>query len=177
MPERLTQQQLADDYSVSLSTLKRALRSGVDVHNKQAFVDWVYSNKKRPPGWENGVPWEQGEEQAEAIALSPELHELAEQVRNAPNYDVARTCKTKIDALMQVAKIAVLEGSYIHVDEVVDAFHRVGSAVSAAHKQAQADLPAMCEGLPAAQTKIKIRDYMLQIDEMLADESSKFHKK
>jgi len=109
MPERLTQQQLADDYSVSLSTLKRALRSGVDVHNKQAFVDWVYSNKKRPPGWENGVPWEQGEEQAEAIALSPELHELAEQVRNAPNYDVARTCKTKIDALMQVAKIAVLK--------------------------------------------------------------------
>ena len=176
MAERLTQAQLADDYCVSLSTVRRAKADGVDVYKRQAFVDWVYSNKKRPHGWEAGVPWEQPDAENNPLISTAEEHDLMDQVRNAPNYDVARTLKTKIDSLMQIRKIQILENDYIHKDEVVNDLTRIGAAVLAAHKQCQADLPAMLEGLSAAKAKDKIRDYLTRIDGMLADETGRLYK-
>ena len=175
MAERLTQAQLADDYNVSLSTVRRAKVDGVDIYDRQAFVDWVYSNKKRPPGWQNGVPWEQDDKPNPHMATAEE-RDLMDQVRNAVNYDEARTLKTKIDGIHKLRQIEILEGDYIHKDEVVQDMTRMGAAVQAAHKQCQADLPAMLQGLSAAQAKIKIKEYMLRIDGMLADETSKLYK-
>lgn len=176
-PINLTQQQLADDYSVSTATLRRARADGVDVQNREEFADYIINTKaKRPHAWINGVPWEQ-DEQPETPHLATEAErDLMAQVRNATNYDEARTLKTKIDGIHKLRQIEILEGDYIHKDEVVNDMTRIGASVAAAHRQCQADLPAMLEGLTAAEGKKKIREYMLRIDGMLADETSKLYK-
>lgn len=177
MTEKLTQNQLAEYYQVGIATIRRAKADGVDIHDRDAFAAHIRTKKKYPPAWVNGPPWEQDEQpNTEQYELTDEERELMQQVRDAPNYDVARTLKTKIDSLMGIKKMAILDGDYVHRDEVKADLTRIGAAVAAAHRQCQADLPAMLEGLSAAQSKVKIREYMLRIDGMLADESSKLHK-
>jgi hypothetical protein len=171
----LTQAQLAADYVCNIATIRRAKADGVDVQNRDAFAAWVKTKAKRPHAWINGVPWEQEEKQAEDFS-SDEERELMDQVRHATDYDTARTLKTKIDAIHKLKQIEILEGDYIHKEEVISDITRISAAVAAAHRQCQADLPAMLEGLTAAKAKNKIRDYMLRIDGQLADETNKLYK-
>jgi len=173
---KLTQQQLADLYQVTRATVNRAKQAGVDIQDRTAFKQYIFTKKKRPPAWQSGVPWEKEEVKDDIHFASQEEVELMEKVRAAPNYDVARTLKTQIDAIHKLRQIEILEGDYIHKDEVTNDMTRMGAAVQAAHKQCQADLPAMLEGLSAAQAKVKIREYMLRIDGMLADETGKLYK-
>ena len=176
-PIKLTQAQLADEYAVSVATLRRARENGIDVQDREAFKDYILNTKaKRPHAWINGPPWEQEEQTSNPHQASAEERDLMEQVRTATNYDEARTLKTKIDGIHKLRQIEIIEGDYIHKDEVVQDMTRIGAAVQAAHKQCQADLPAMLEGLSAAQAKIKIKEYMLRIDGTLADETSKLYK-
>jgi len=172
---KLTQAQLAADYVCNIHTIRRAKADGIDVQDRDAFVGWVKTKSKRPHAWINGIPWEQEEKQAEDFA-SDEERELMEQVRNATDYDTARTLKTKIDAIHKLKQIQILEGDYIHKEEVISDITRIGAAMAAAHRQCQADLPAMLEGLPAAKAKSKIADYMLRIDGQLSDETNKLYK-
>lgn len=171
----LTQAQLAADYVCNIATIRRAKADGVDVQDRDAFAAWVKTKSKRPHAWINGVPWEQEEKQSEDFA-SDEERELMDQVRHATDYDTARTLKTKIDAIHKLKQIEILEGDYIHKEEVISDITRISAAVAAAHRQCQADLPAMLEGLTAAKAKNKIRDYMLRIDGQLADETNKLYK-
>ena len=176
-PIKLTQQQLADEYSVSTATLRRARADGVDVHNRDEFAHYILNTKaKRPHAWINGVPWEQEATDDNPHQATSAERDLMEQVRTAVNYDEARTLKTKIDGIHKLRQIEILEGDYIHKEEVMADLTSIGAAVAAAHRQCQADLPAMLEGLTAAKAKSKIREYMLKIDAMLADEAGKLYK-
>jgi hypothetical protein len=176
-PTKLTQQQLADLYSVSVATLRRARENGIDVQNRDEFADYIMNTKaKRPHAWINGVPWLQDEQPSSPHMATNEERNLMEQVRTATSYDEARTLKTKIDGIHKLRQIEILEGDYIHKDEVVADMTRMGAAIAAAHRQCQADLPAMLEGLTAAKAKSKIRDYMLKIDAMLSDETNKLYQ-
>ena len=176
-PINLTQQQLADDYSVSTATLRRARADGVDVQNRDEFADYIINTKaKRPHAWINGVPWLQDEKPDTPHTATDEERDLMAQVRDATDYNEARTLKTKIDSIHKLRQIQILESDYIHKDEVVNDMTRIGASVAAAHRQCQADLPAMLEGLTAAEGKKKIREYMLRIDAALSDETSKLYK-
>lgn len=177
MSEKLTQNQLAEYYQVGIATIRRAKADGVDIHDRDAFAAHIRTKKKYPPAWVNGPPWEQDQAPAEnACELTAEEQELMQQVRDAPNYDVARTLKTKIDSLMGIKKMAILDGDYIHKDEVMADLTRIGAGVQAALKQMQADLPAMLEGLSAAESKKKIAEYSTRLAGWLSDESSKLYK-
>jgi|11_taG_2_1085331.scaffolds.fasta_scaffold92169_2 hypothetical protein len=176
-PIKLTQQQLAEEYSVSTATLRRARENGIDVQNRDEFADYILNTKaKRPHAWINGVPWEQDEDNNSTDAASAEMRILRNQVREAPNYDVARTLKTQIDSLMQIRKIEILEGDYIHKDEVENDYTRIGSAMQAGLKQMAADLPAMIEGLSAAQSKKVLIKATLQLMSSLSDEAGKLYQ-
>ena len=98
------------------------------------------------------------------------------QVRNATNYDTARTLKTQIDGIHKLRQIEILEGDYIHNDEVVTDMTRIGSAMQAGLKQLSADLPAMLEGLPAAQSKKVIAKVGIKLMGLLSDQFSKLYK-
>jgi len=173
---KLTQQQLADEYRVSTATLRRAREDGVDVQNRDEFAHYILNTKaKRPHAWINGVPWDQPDPDTNPHVATDTERDLMDQVRNATNYDTARTLKTQIDAIHKLRQIEILEGDYLHKDDVINDFTRIGASVSAAHRQCQADLPAMLEGLTAAEGKKKIREYMLRIDGMLADEGGKLY--
>ena len=114
-PIKLTQQQLADEYSVSTATLRRARENGVDVQNRDEFADYILNTKaKRPHAWINGVPWEQDTTDDNPHLATSEERDLMEQVRTATNYDEARTLKTKIDGIHKLRQIEILEGDYIH---------------------------------------------------------------
>ena len=174
-----TQVELSEQYQCSPITIKRAKKDGVDIYDRDAFAGWVKTKAKRPHAWINGVPWEQDDADSDdgvEIKLSEEDHKMIEEIRNAPNYDVARTLKVKADAIMQVKKIKILEKQYIHVDVVENDLTRIGAGVLAAMKQMQADLPAMLEGLTAAESKKKIDEYTMQIAAQLSDELSKLYK-
>lgn len=176
-PTKLTQQQLADDYSVSVATLRRARENGIDVQNRDEFANYILNTKaKRPHAWINGVPWEQDEPEDNPHLATSEERNLMEQVRTATSYDEARTLKTKIDGIHKLRQIEILEGDYIHKDEVMADLTSIGAAIAAAHRQCQADLPAMLEGLSAAKAKVKIREYLLKIDGMLSDKTNKLYK-
>ena len=176
-PTKLTQQQLADDYSVSTATLRRARENGIDVQNRDEFANYILNTKaKRPHAWINGVPWEQDETEDNPHLATSEERNLMEQVRTATSYDEARTLKTKIDGIHKLRQIEILEGDYIHKDEVMADLTSIGAAIAAAHRQCQADLPAMLEGLSAAKAKVKIREYLLKIDGMLSDKTNKLYK-
>jgi len=176
-PTNLTQQQLADDYSVSTATLRRARADGVDVQNREEFADYIINTKaKRPHAWINGIPWEQDEQPKTPHLATEAEHDLMAQVRNATNYDTARTLKTQIDGIHKLRQIEILEGDYIHKDEVVNDMTRIGSAMQAGLKQLSADLPAMLEGLPAAQSKKVISKVGIKLMGLLSDQFSKLYK-
>lgn len=174
---KLTLQQLADDYSVSVPTIRRAKADGVDVQDRDSFAAWVKTKAKRPHAWINGVPWEQGNDASKDLhQATAEEHDLMDEARKALNYDEARTLKTRVDAMHRIRQIKILENEYIHKDDVGDAFTRIGAAVHAALKQCEADLPAMVEGLAAAESKKKIGVYMQQIAGILSDAKNKFYQ-
>ena len=176
-PTKLTQQQLADLYSVSVATLRRARENGIDVQNRDEFADYIMNTKaKRPHAWINGVPWLQDEQPSSPHLATNEERNLMEQVRTATSYDEARTLKTKIDGIHKLRQIEILEGDYIHKDEVLNDHVRIGSAMQAGLKQLAADLPAMLEGLPAAQSKKIIAKVAIKLMGMLSDETSKLYK-
>ena len=176
-PIQLTQQQLADEYSVSVATLRRARENGIDVQNRDEFASYILNTKaKRPHAWINGVPWEQTEPDNDPHLATNAERDLMQPLRDDVNYDEARTLKTKIDGIHKLRQIEILEGDYIHKDEVLADLTSIGAAVAASHRQCQADLPAMLEGLTASKAKAKIRDYMLKIDAMLAETTSKLYK-
>ena len=175
MVNYLTQEQLAEDYSVGIATIRRAKADGVDVQNREHFKAWIYTNKRLPPAWGNGPPWEQADIPDPHLASSGE-RDLMERVRTTADYNEARTLKTQIDAIHKLRQIEILEGDYIHKADVENDMTRIGAAVRAAHKQCQADLPAMLEGLSAAKAKVKISEYLLKIDAALADETGKLYK-
>jgi len=173
---KLTQRQYADKYHVSQYVINKLNEKGIDLDDESAVIESILNQRSRPKQWINGVPWEQ-----EATDDNPHLatsaeRDLMEQVRTAVNYDEARTLKTKIDGIHKLRQIEILEGDYIHKEEVMADLTSIGAAVAAAHRQCQADLPAMLEGLTAAKAKSKIREYMLKIDAMLADEAGKLYK-
>ena len=175
MIQNLTQEQLAEDYSVGIATIRRAKAAGVDVQNREHFKGWIYTNKKLPPAWGNGPPWEQSETEDDPHLATAGERDLMERVRVTSDYNEARTLKTQIDAIHKLRQIEILEGDYIHKADVENDMTRIGAAVRAAHKQCQADLPAMLEGLSAAKAKVKISEYLLKIDAALADETGKLY--
>jgi hypothetical protein len=176
-PIKLTQQQLADEYSVSTATLRRARADGVDVHNRDEFADYILNTKaKRPHAWINGVPWEQEATDNDPHLATSAERDLMEQVRTAVNYDEARTLKTKIDGIHKLRQIQILEGDYIHKEDVEADFTRIGSAMQAGLKQMAADVPAMIEGLSAAQSKKVLIKTTLKLMAVLSDEESKLYK-
>jgi len=173
---KLTQRQYADKYKVSQYVINKLKKKGVDLDDKQAVIDSILNQRSRPEQWINGVPLDGDEQPSSPHLATNEERDLMEQVRTATSYDEARTLKTKIDGIHKLRQIEILEGDYIHKDEVVADMTRMGAAVAASHRQCQADLPAMLEGLTAAQAKTKIREYMLRIDAMLSDETNKLYK-
>ena len=176
-PTNLTQQQLADDYSVSTATLRRARADCVDVQNRDEFADYIINTKaKRPHAWINGVPWLQEEKPETPHMATDEERDLMARVRNATDYNEARTLKTQIDSMYKLRQIQILEGDYIHKDEVIRDHIRIGSAMQAGLKQLAADLPAMIEGLLAAQSKKVIAKVAAKLMGSLSDPLSKLYK-
>ena len=176
MVKPFTQVQLADYYAVSVATIRRAKEQGVDVQDRDAFAAYVRTKSKSPHSWINGVPpWEQSETVDDPHLATAGERDLMERVRVTTDYNEARTLKTQIDAIHKLRQIEILEGDYIHKADVENDMTRIGAAVRAAHKQCQADLPAMLEGLSAAKAKVKISEYLLKIDAALADETGKLY--
>ena len=171
---KLTQRQYADKYQVSQYVINKLKEKGINLDDEAAVVDSIMNQRSRPKQWLNGSPLNADPDTNPHVATDTE-RDLMEQVRNATNYDTARTLKTQIDAIHKLRQIEILEGDYLHKDDVINDFTRIGASVSAAHRQCQADLPAMLEGLTAAEGKKKIREYMLRIDGMLADEGGKLY--
>jgi hypothetical protein len=60
----------------------------------------------------------------------------------------ARRLKTQIDGLLSAQKLEVLNGSYISVNEVRDAFTKLGAVIRAGIMRMRADLPPALEGQP-----------------------------
>lgn len=174
-PKLPTQRQLAEEYGVSKYVISQMLKNGVDVYSRDEVKAEIMGRRSRPPAWINGAPWEQGEKnrvRRDASEMSDDELDLMGRLRTVDNYDEARTLKTQIDGMYKLRQIEIQNREYIHRDEIMNDMMRIGRGLQAAHNKCQADLPAILEGLSAAQMKGKIRDYMLKLDAQLHDEAS-----
>ena len=171
----LTQRQYADKYQVSQYVINKLREKGIDLDDEESVVGSIMGQRSRPKQWINGVPWMQPNAKNNPQSVTDTERDLMQKVKEAESYDEARTLKTQIDAIHKLRQIEILEGDYIHKADVENDMTRIGAAVRAAHKQCQADLPAMLEGLSAAKAKVKISEYLLKIDAALADETGKLY--
>ena len=91
---------------------------------------------------------------------------------NTPTMQAAKLRKLLADARKAEAAAAMAEGSSISLEEVKDAFSRMGVAVRARLLRSEYDLPPMLEGLTASKMVIRIREYIEQILTEIHDPTS-----
>ena len=181
--KKLSQAKLAVLYKVNQDWISKAKAKGVDIYDKHAIRKAMLSQSKRPKAWVNGCWWDDKQEDDPIVttelngkSTEDQIKLLEQQALAAQDYETSRFIRTKIQSLKELLQLQILAGDYLHKDDVINDLTRIGASVAAAHRQCQADLPAMLEGLTAAEGKKKIREYMLRIDGMLSDESSKLYK-
>lgn len=175
-----TQRQLADLYHCDQATVSRLKKEGVDIHDANAVRAVILAQPNRPADWVSGCPWDEKPEKAPVIddSIKPEdqIDNLEKMAMGATDYNESRFVRTKIQSLKDLLQLRILAGDYIHRDEVTADFIRIGNGQRAALKQMQADLPAMTEGLSAAEIKKKIAEYNNRLASMMANEFSNLYK-
>jgi hypothetical protein len=95
---------------------------------------------------------------------------------NTPTMQAAKLRKLLADARKAEAAAAMAEGTSISLEEVKDAFSRMGLAVRARLLRSEYDLPPMLEGLTASKMVIRIREYIEQVLTEIHDPTSSVWK-
>ncbi len=183
MSKKLSQAKLAILYKVNQDWISKAKARGIDIHDKEAIRAAILSQSKRPPAWSNGCWWDEKPEDDPIISedltskeTEDQIKALEKQALAATDYDGSRFIRTKIQSLKELLQLQILAGDYVHKDDVVADITRIGFGAGALLEQLTSDLPAMLEGLTAAQMKVKIREASRRIRLALADETNKLFK-
>ena len=82
----------------------------------------------------------------ESLEDTPDIEFLKTALLRTLDEKDAKRLKTQIDGLLSAQKLEVLNGSYISVNEVRDAFTKLGAIIRAGIMRMQADLPPALEG-------------------------------
>jgi len=181
--KKLSQDKLAVLYQIPQFAVSKLKSKGIDIYDKEAVRKAVLSQASRPKAWVSGCPWDKKPEKVPTVVAKDaddetdaQIEALRIQALAAADYDDARFSRTKIQSLKEFKQLSVLEGDYIHKDDVVADMTKIGFGVGALLEQLTSDLPAMLEGLTAAQMKVKIREASRRIRLALADETNKLFK-
>lgn len=126
---------------VSVATLAHWENDGCNIQDDESVKAHVAKLQKRPktinPDY---LPTPaQSEESQDIEALKNALMRTLDERE-------ARRLKTQIDGLLSAQKLEVLNASYISVNEVRDAFTKLGAIIRAGIMRMQADLPPALEG-------------------------------
>lgn len=172
-----SQRQLADLYEVSEYAIRTAKKKGVDIHNRDEVRAHFLKGRKRPAAWVSGCPWDEVKmvDDVPERASSYEI-DMIQQVKDAIDYDEARTLKTKIDSLHKLRQIQIQDRDYIHKDEVTDDMTRIGNGLKAGLLRLQADLPPMLEGLGANEMQKVLQAKIYEMLGQWSNESSDLYK-
>ena len=106
---------------------------------------------------------------ANPAELEKRLGELQALLLAAPDYETARTIKTKISGLKELHRAQVERGHYILATDAIQAGTQAAIASKSAWENLEDSLPPILEGLSAAKMKVIIRDYArVKCDELAA---------
>ena len=173
----MTLPQLSSFHKISITTLHRLRRKGVDIQEPQAVADEILSQSKRPQSWESGIPWKDkpapvgdtAETVPDTSTVPQDERSLKAQALSASDYTEARFFWTKLRSLREAKQIDILDQKHIHRDEVIDDMTKIGHGVKSALLRLQNDLPAALEGLTAPQIqgviKIKVREILTDLSD------------
>jgi len=130
--KRPTRDQLAEQYGISVPSVDRAKKAGVDVYDMEAMLEYL-QNRQRP-----GKP------------------------DNSPTGQDLNTARTKLVNLQcEKLKIAIQKDRGELLDKVTvdDAMYRLGLLNRMAWDKLPDELPPMLEGLTAAKMKSKLMPF------------------
>lgn len=131
-----SQAQLSAEYGVSLKTIGRWKKEGIDVQDEHEVA-----NHRTQGG-----------------SMSHDVHgSIHQQLADAKSYDEARFLKTKIEAFKHQHALEVSEGLHIKNSEVKEATIRILSILKAGMQKLESDLPNKLYGLDAADIQKEIR--------------------
>ncbi len=148
----LTNQELADYYGISISTVKRDLKAGLPVRVPADYRAAKAGQQKRPESLEGG-------DEADAAEL-PALK--------------ARKLRGECERIE--FWLAVDQGQYLPVARVREDLLRIAGATRAAVMELESTLPPLLEGLAAPEMQVKIRERVDRILGELADRSSELYQ-
>jgi len=177
--KKKNQRELAILYQIPQFAVSKLNQKGIDIHDKAAVRDAVLKQKKRPAAWSSGCPWDKKPEVDPSTDLEVsdlDMENLKRDLLNAKDYDEARFIGTKIKGLKEHMQLSIIEGDHLPKHEVVTDHRRIAAGMSSGLDSLCHELPAVCEGLTAAQMKGKIKLKTEAIKRLLSDETSELYK-
>jgi phage terminase Nu1 subunit (DNA packaging protein) len=100
------------------------------------------------------------------IQPSADLEAMIEAVKNARDYNDARTLKTKIDALRSAHALAADQARYMPVDDICEQFAHITSILRGGLLAMAGELPPHLEGLTAPEIERQLDAY---VDRLLSE--------
>ena len=179
MKKHPTQTELAIKYQVNQPTISNLKKAGVDIYSQDEVRATILKQAKRPPAWSSGCPWDEKPEANPDTDIPVEdldMERLRRDLLNAGDYDEARFIKTKLEGLKNFMQLSIIEGDHLPRSEVMSDHRRIAAGVSSGLDSLCHELPAVCEGLTAAQMKGKVKLKTDSIKRLLADETSELYQ-
>ena len=182
MAKKQTQRELAIVYRINQSTISNLKKSGVDIYDRDEVRTAMLAQRKRPPAWVNGCPWDnkpvtQPPEEGDLPSLDmANLERLTREALHEGDTERAKLIEgvTKISKNLQ--QLAIFQRDYIPRQEVETDMVRISAGVRAGLNSLRLELPAVLEGFTAAQMKGKIDEKVKSIARLLADETSELYQ-
>ena len=182
MANKQTQRELAVVYRINQSTLSNLKKSGVDIYSRDEVRAAMLKQSKRPPAWTSGCPWDDKPETkppASGDLPSLDMENLKRMTKEAileEDWGKVKLIETVTKITKNLQTQAVLEGDYILKTPVQSDHRRIAAGVSSGLDSLCHELPAVCEGLTAAQMKGKVKLKTDSIKRLLADETSELYQ-
>ena len=131
----MTQKELAAFHDVNASTITRLKQEGIDVFNADAVRERLQGSQRPAPSVKKVV-----------ASVVPSLDEVT-------NIEEAKLLKEVTLIEKEQLKLAVEQGKFLDVTELVEALQKIGAVVKAAFLRLSNDLPQILEGKTAKQIK------------------------
>lgn len=135
-----TQQELAERYGVSRKTISKWKSEGVDIYNKEAVAKHTANKQKKPPN------------------LTEEIKEsLTELNLDGATLDEVRKESIIRDVRLKDIKIKAEEGSYLPIEEMIEATIKIGTNLKAQLMRLANELPMALTGRDANEIQKKLK--------------------
>ncbi len=171
-PAKKSVRTMAKELGMSHGHLDRAYKAGVDVSDPEALAHY---RKGIPPRVNGGAAAKPPTTPPTTPGSLMTIEEIEDALRSkAIDITSAKILKTQLDGLKAAMAYRKETNELISREDVKSAFVRIASALNAALRVAEAEIPQRCLGLPISESRPIAKEILRGIQGKLADHESEF---